>query len=365
MAWQQALPDLRDRRRQYLCHQEARVSQFERLTIDDIARLANVSRTTASMVLNGYAERYRISAATVERVLQVAKDHHFTPSQSARALRSRRSNTIGLVIPDLTNSAHAALAQAMEWQCREKYSYQLVVVTSDEDPVRETEGIAHLVSHQVDGVVVVPCTADARRYEKWVKRLPLVFADRRVEESAIPYVVTDATETVATLVGNALEEGVREVVYFGGQPELSASRDRLAGYRLALQKYGVTEKPDWVHQRDYQRESGRALMQAWFETHQRYPQALFAGSITLLEGVLSFINAAHKLAQSPGLLMTFDDHQLLDCLPLSIDAIVQDSRQLAEQSLNCVFALLEGEASPESSQVPAHIHYRRAHVPAG
>ena len=336
------------------------MSQFERLTIDDIARLANVSRTTASMVLNGYAERYRISAATVERVLQVAKEHNFTPSKSARALRSRRSNTIGLVIPDLTNSVHSALAQAMEWRCREQYSYQLVVVTSDEDPVRETEGIAHLVSHQVDGLVVVPCTADPERYQKWVKRLPLVFADRRVEQSEIPSVVTDATEIVATLVGDALKQGVGEVVYFGGQAELSASRDRLAGYRQALAAHGLTEQPDWVHQRDFQRESGRALMQAWFATHGRYPQALFAGSITLLEGTLSFMSEAHKLAQAPGRLMSFDDHPLLDCLPLAIDAIVQDSRQLAEHSLRCVFAMLEGNAHPDSLQVPAHIHYRRS-----
>lgn len=338
------------------------MTQFERLTIDDIARLAKVSRTTASMVLNGYAERYRISAATVERVLQVAKDHHFTPSQSARALRSRRSNTIGLVIPDITNSVHSALAQAMEWQCREQYRCQLVVVTSDEDPVRETEGIAHLVSHQVDGLVVVPCTAEAERYQKWVKRLPLVFADRRVEESEIPYVVTDATEIVATLVGDALRQGASEVVYFGGRPEVSASRDRLAGYRQALAAHGLAEQSDWVYQRDFQRESGRALMQDWFTTHGRYPQALFAGSITLLEGALSFMSEAHKLAQAPGLLMSFDDHQLLDCLPLAIDAIVQDSRQLAEHSLRSVFAMLEGNAHPESLQVPAHIHYRRSHA---
>ena len=336
------------------------MSQFERLTIDDIARLANVSRTTASMVLNGYAERYRISAATVERVLQIAKEHNFAPSKSARALRSRRSNTIGLVIPDLTNSVHSALAQAMEWQCREQYSYQLVVVTSDEDPVRETEGIAHLVSHQVDGLVVVPCTADPERYQKWVKRLPLVFADRRVEQSEIPYVVTDATEIVATLVGDALRQGASEVVYFGGQAELSASRDRLAGYRQALTAHGVTEQPDWVHQRDFQRESGRALMQDWFKRHGRYPQALFAGSITLLEGALSFMSEAHKLAQAPGRLMSFDDHPLLDCLPLAIDAIVQDSRQLAEHSLHCVFSMLEGNAYPDSLKVPAHIHYRRS-----
>lgn len=335
------------------------MSQFERLTIDDIARLAEVSRTTASMVLNGNAERYRISAATVERVLQVAKDHHFTPSQSARALRSRRSNTIGLVIPDLTNSAHAALAQAMEWQCRERYRYQLVMVTSDEDPVRETEGIAHLVAQQVDGVVVVPCTADAPRYDKWVKRLPIVFADRRVATSAIPYVISDAAETVAALVGETIEQGAREVVFFGGQPELSPSRDRLAGYRLALERHGIAEQGDWVFQRDYQRESGYALMKAWFEAHGRYPEALFAGSITLLEGLLAFVNEAHQLTQAPERVMTFDDHQLLDCLPIRIDAIVQDSGQLAEHSLRCVFSLLEGVGAPESIQVPAQIHYRQ------
>lgn len=335
------------------------MTQFERLTVDDIARLANVSRTTASMVLNGYAERYRISAATVERVLQVAKDHHFTPSKSARALRSKRSNTIGLVIPDLTNSAHAALAQAMEWQCREKYRYQLVIVTSDEDPARETEGIAHLVSHQVDGLVVVPCTSDAQRYEKWVTRLPLVFADRRVKATRIPYVITDAAETVATLVGETIEQGAREVIYLGGQPALSASRDRLAGYRRALKRHGLVEQPDWVFQRDYQRESGYTLMKSWFDEHQRYPEALFAGSITLLEGVLQFINEAHHLAQAPGRLMTFDDHQLLDCLPFGIDAIVQDSGQIAEHTLRCVFSLLEGDDVPDSMQVPARIRYRR------
>jgi LacI family sucrose operon transcriptional repressor len=336
------------------------MTQFERLTIDDIARLAKVSRTTASMVLNGYGERYRISAATVERVLAVAKAHHFTPSQSARALRSRRSNTLGLVIPDLANSAHAALAQAMETLCRDKYGYQLVIVTSGEDPARETEGIAHLVSHQVDGMIVVPCTADAACYQKWVKRLPLVFVDRRVEASGIPYVVTEATETVATLIGSALAQGAREVVYFGGQPELSPSQDRLAGYRRALAAFGLSEREEWIFQRDYQRQSGYALMATWFAAHQRYPAVLFAGSITLLEGVLSFINQAHTLGQRPGRLMTFDDHQLLDCLPLPIDAIVQDSEQLAAQSLQGVINMLEGEAALESLRVPAHIHYRSA-----
>lgn len=334
------------------------VTAYKRLTIDDIASLAGVSRTTASMVLNGHAERYRISPATVERVEKVAREHHFNPSQSARSLRSKRSNSIGLVIPDLTNSAHATLAQAMENLCRER-DYQLVLVTSDEDPQREAEGMAHLVARQVDGMAVVPCSSDAALYQKWTSRLPLVFVDRRIDGSGIPSVVTDATDTVARLIGSKLAQGVQEVVYFGGQPTLSPSRDRLAGFRQALQQHGMQAPAEWVVERDFQRASGFAMMQQWYAAKGRYPQALFTASITLLEGVLSFMSQTHHLREAPSCLMTFDDHPLLDCLPIPVDAIVQDGQGMAEQCLAQIFALLEGRVPlPADRAVAARIVQR-------
>ena len=334
------------------------MTAYKRLTIDDIASLAGVSRTTASMVLNGHAERYRISPATVERVEKVAREHHFNPSQSARSLRSKRSNSIGLVIPDLTNSAHATLAQAMENLCRER-DYQLVLVTSDEDPQREAEGMAHLVARQVDGMAVVPCSSDAALYQKWTSRLPLVFVDRRIDGSGIPSVVTDATDTVARLIGSKLAQGVQEVVYFGGQPTLSPSRDRLAGFRQALQQHGMQAPAEWVVERDFQRASGFAMMQQWYAAKGRYPQALFTASITLLEGVLSFMSQTHHLREAPSCLMTFDDHPLLDCLPIPVDAIVQDGQGMAEHCLAQIFALLEGRAPlPADRAVAAHIIQR-------
>ena len=100
-------------------------------------------------------------------------------------------------------------------------------------------------------------------------------------------------------------------------------------------------------------------MRDWVAQHQRYPQALFTASITLLEGVLAFINDTDQLTRAPARLMTFDDHQLLDCLPVRIDAIVQDSAGLARESLKAVMALLEGRQDDAVSQrVAAHIHRR-------
>ncbi|OWY39035.1 transcriptional regulator [Xenophilus sp. AP218F] len=336
------------------------MSSFKRLTIDDIASLAGVSRTTASMVLNGHAERYRISPATVRKVEEVAKAHHFKPSQSARSLRSRRSNSIGLVIPDLGNSTHAALAQALENRCRAQ-GYQLLIVTSEEDPERESAGIGQLVARQVDGMVAVPCSGDAERYLPWTSRVPLVFADRHIPGSGIPSAVTDAGDAVARLLRPALAGGVGELVYFGGQPELSASRERLAGYRQALAAAGLAVGEDWIAERDFQRESGFLLMQDWHQRHQRYPQALFTASITLLEGVLSFIRQRHGMREAPERLLTFDDHPLLDCLPLPIDAIRQDSQALAEASLAQVLALLQDQPLPDRDvRVPAGLKLRQS-----
>ncbi|MCD4484074.1 substrate-binding domain-containing protein [Chromobacterium vaccinii] len=335
------------------------MSSFKRLTIDDIAALAGVSRTTASMVLNGHAERYRISPATVEKVEQAAREHHFKPSQQARSLRSRRSSSIGLVVPDLTNSTHAALAQALENGCRER-GYQLLMVTSDEDPERESSGIGQLAARQVDGMIVVPCSGDAARYQPWTSRLPFVFADRHIPGSGIASTVTDAGDSVARLLSPLLADGVDELAYFGGQPELSASRERLAGYRQALKAAGLEEGTDWVAERDFQRESGYRMMADWHARHGRYPRALFTASITLLEGVLSFIRERHRLREAPQYLLTFDDHPLLDCLPLPIDAIRQNSAALAEASLAQVLALLQGETLAERDlRVPASLNLRR------
>lgn len=330
------------------------MNKYPRLTIDDIARLAGVSRTTASMVLNGRGAQYRISEATQQRVQDTARAHHFQPSHSARALRSGSSNTLGLVIPELTNFAHASLAQAMEPLCHAA-GYELLVVSSDDDPAQEAAGIEHLIARQVDGLMLVPCSADPAPYLEWSRRLPLFLVDRRV--SPLPYVVTDAESAVAEIVGDALTEGAAEAYYFGGQPELSPSIDRLAGFRAALRAARLDEQAGWVRARDYQRQSGYALMRECYAELGRYPRVLFTGAITLLEGALAFISEHDHFAIAPRRIVTFDDHPLLDCLPLRIDAIGQDSAALAAASLERLLALI-GRQLPASTTVPARLHWR-------
>ena len=336
---------------------KAAVNTYARLTIDDIARMAGVSRTTASMVLNGRGEQYRISAATQERVLTTARENNFQPSHSARSLRIGSSNTLGLVVPELVNFAHASLAQAMESTSR-RAGYQLLVVTSNDDPAQEKAGIEHLIARQVDGLLLVPCSTDSEIYLKWARRLPLFLVDRRLVHPALPYVVTDAEAAVAELVGDALSSVGDEIYYFGGQPDFSPSIDRLRGFRAALAKAGLEERPGWVRARDYRRSSGYQLMQACHRELGRYPRLLFTGSITLLEGALAFISENGHFEIAPQRIITFDDHNLLDCLPLRIDSIEQDSAALATAGLDKLLGLINEKKQPTSETIPARLHWR-------
>ena len=333
------------------------MGSYTRLTIDDIARLAGVSRTTASMVLNGRAEQYRISAATQERVLATARENSFQPSHSARSLRIGFSNTLGLVIPELTNFAHASLAQAMEPICHQA-GYQLLVVSSNDDPAQEIAGIEHLIARQVDGLLIVPCATDPEIYLKWARRLPLFLVDRRVDCPELPYAVTDAEAAVTALVSDALKTFGGEIFYFGGQPDFSPSIDRLRGFQAALAQCGMVDAPDRIRARDYRRSSGYQLMQACYRELGRYPKLLFTGAITLLEGALAFISENRHFDIAPQRIITFDDHNLLDCLPLRIDSIEQDSEALAAASLEKLLGLIGEKKQPLSQTIPARLHWR-------
>lgn len=334
------------------------MTKSPRLTIDDIARMAGVSRTTASLVLNGRADQYRIAATTQERVLATAQAHHFLPSHSARTLRSGSSNTLGLVIPELTNFAHSSLAQALERLCIEA-GYQLLVVSSDDDLAQETTGIEHLIARQIDGLLVVPCSDDAEVYHRWRQYAPLVLVDRRLSATDLPYAITDAVGAVTTLVSDALNQlQAQEAYYFGGQPYLSPSIDRVHGFRTALSQYGLEPLSHWIRERDYRRSSGYALMKACYQELGRYPEILFTGSITLLDGALNFISEQGHFDIAPKRLLTFDDHYLLDCLPVRIDAIQQDSHALAKAGLDGLLSLIQKKQEPASCEIPAILHWR-------
>jgi LacI family sucrose operon transcriptional repressor len=337
------------------------VRKTKRITIKDVAELAGVSKATASLVLNGRSKELRVAEETRDRVLAIAKQHHYQPSIHARSLRDNRSHTIGLVVPEITNYGFADFSHELETLCREA-GVQLLISCTDENPGQETVVVNNMVSRQVDGLIVASSMLNDTDYQKLSEQLPIVLFDRHMNDSSLPQVITDSITPTRELVADIARQHPDEIYFLGGQPRLSPTRDRLEGFKQGLAQAGVTLRPEWIIHGNYHPSSGYEMFAALCAQLGRPPKAVFTAACGLLEGVLRYMGQ-HNLLQSDMRLASFDDHYLYDSLAIPIDTIRQDNRQLAWHCFDLIGKLIEGDV-PDPLQRKLDATLKRRHKTA-
>jgi len=333
------------------------VRKTKRVTISDIATLAGVSKATASLVLNGRGEELRVAKETRERVLALARQHHYQPSIHARMLHDARSHTLGLVVPEITNHGFAAFSHALENLCRAA-GLQLLISCTDENAGQEMAVVNNLVSRQVDGLIVASSMLSDSDYVTLSEQLPVLLFDRRISDTRLPWVITDAITPTADLVERLARASPDEIYFLGGQPDLSPTQDRLAGFSQGLTRAGVTLRPEWIIQGNYHPASGYEMFATLCERLGRPPKALFTAACGLLEGVLRYMSE-HRLLTSDIRIASFDDHYLYDSLSIPIDTVEQNVPQLAQACFAILTSLIRGD-EPVNSQLvlPATLRLR-------
>jgi len=337
------------------------VRKTKRITIKDVAELAGVSKATASLVLNGRSKELRVAEETRDRVLAIAKQHHYQPSIHARSLRDNRSHTIGLVVPEITNYGFADFSHELETLCREA-GVQLLISCTDENPGQETVVVNNMVSRQVDGLIVASSMLNDTDYQKLSEQLPIVLFDRHMNDSSLPQVITDSITPTRELVADIARQHPDEIYFLGGQPRLSPTRDRLEGFKQGLAQAGVTLRSEWIIHGNYHPSSGYEMFAALCAQLGRPPKAVFTAACGLLEGVLRYMGQ-HNLLQSDMRLASFDDHYLYDSLAIPIDTIRQDNRQLAWHCFDLIGKLIEGDV-PDPLQRKLDATLKRRHKTA-
>ena len=331
----------------------------KRVTISDIATQAGVSKATASLVLNGKSKEYRVSDETRDRVLAVAQAEHYQPSLHARALRTNRSQTLGLVVPEMTNYGFAVFSHELETLCREA-GLQLLISCTDENASQENMVVNNLIARQVDGLIIASSMLTDNDYVTISQQLPVVLFDRHMNASPLPLVMTDSITPTADLVEKIARQHPDEFYFLGGQPRLSPTRDRLEGFRQGLARAGVTLRPEWVIHGHYHATSGYEMFAELCAQLGRPPKALFAAACGLMEGVLRYMSQ-HNMLDSDIYLASFDDHYLYDSLSVKIDTVRQDCRLLATHCFELITQLIE-ETNPTPLQrlLPATLQWRHA-----
>lgn len=336
------------------------MKKTRRVTIANIAALAGVSKATASLVLNGRGKELRVAKETRERVLTLAREHHYQASIHARLLRENRSHTLGLVVPEITNYGFAVFSHALENLCREA-GLQLLISCTDENAGQERVVVDNLVARQVDGLIVASSMLSDSDYVKLSEQLPVVLFDRYMSDTRLPLVITDSVTPTSDLVERMARANPDEIYFLGGQSRLSPTRDRLAGFMAGLERAGVTPRPEWIIHGTYHPSSGYEMFAALCARLGRPPKAIFTAACGLMEGVLRYMSQ-HHLLSSDMRMASFDDHYLYDSLSVAIDTIEQDVPRLAQECFTLLTAMIGGEEPTNQQTVlPATVKLRGKH----
>jgi LacI family transcriptional regulator len=316
----------------------------EKYTMKDVARLAGVSTSTVSAVVN---QNVPVSPERKERVLRAMAALHYQPDEIARSLKKGRTKAIGVVVPDITNAFYPEVVRGVE-EAAFARGYAVFLCDSQEDASRENDHLLALFSRRVDGVLLACCN-DSIAYETTLElHVPCVFMDRLPASKAEGTVSTDNVEAGSMATRHLLDLGHQRIAMIVGRLSLSPHRDRLEGFRKAMQEANLPIRDEYLVQGDVQIESGVDAARQLLRLEAR-PSAVIASNSKLLLGLLQVFDEEKVKVPQQISVVGFDDYAWNKYLSPSITTVAQPTFEMGRQAFGLLLQLMNRDEMTEST----------------
>ena len=317
------------------------MSPFNRPTLADVAKAAGVSLKTASRALR---REYGVSAATADRVWEVAHGLGFRPNLLARSLASGRpSSAVGLIIGDVADPFFAAVAGAVE-RCLESRDLQLITASHHEDAARQRKIVRALVERRVDALLIVPAPGDAACLQPDIQHVQAVVAlDRPMRGIDVDAVVSDNRAGAATAVRAFVREGHTRIAAVGNDPRVWTLQERFAGYRAALAEAGLVEDARLMCMSAASAELSRQAVEHMLELADP-PSAILATQNVCGRGAIRAMLATGRALP----LAVFDETSDPDLLALTPRVISSDPWELGSVATKMALSRIDGSREPRT-----------------
>lgn len=311
-------------------------------TLSTMAERLGYSATTISRVLSGKAEKYRISPDTVNAVLREARRCNYSPSVAAQSLRTRRSNTIGLLLPSVANPYFADMASVIITELNSA-GYTTIVVDTMESEQRLSESARSLISRQVDGILAVPCGEKGMDLEMLSAQIPVVLIDRYYEDTSLPYVTTNNYQGGLDATRHLLSRGHSRISCIQGVQSSMPNKERVRGYVKAMEDEGLAQDIDIIGN-EFSVQNGYLETKLLMSRAQR-PTAIFALSNTIMLGALKAIREAGLRIPEDVALISFDNNLYMDYMTPSITRISQPVEDMAKLAVKILLDKIKGASN--------------------
>ena len=311
-------------------------------TLSTMAERLGYSATTISRVLSGKAEKYRISPDTVNAVLREARRCNYSPSVAAQSLRTRRSNTIGLLLPSVANPYFADMASVIITELNSA-GYTTIVVDTMESEQRLSESARSLISRQVDGILAVPCGEKGMDLEMLSAQIPVVLIDRYYEDTSLPYVTTNNYQGGLDATRHLLSRGHTRISCIQGVQSSMPNKEGVGGYAKAMEDEGLAQDIDIIGN-EFSVQNGYLETKLLMSRAQR-PTAIFALSNTIMLGALKAIREAGLRIPEDVALISFDNNLYMDYMTPSITRISQPVEDMAKLAVKILLDKIKGASN--------------------
>lgn len=297
-------------------------------TIYDVAKRAGVSTYTVSAVLNRSAY---VSPELTTRVQDAVRALDYTINDLARSLQTRKTRTVGMLIPDIASPFYAKVVRGAG-DVLGRAGYSLILGNTHDDPPEQSRFLGVFRSKQVDGLLLFAAPGDVAETQALVRaKKPIVFVGRTPVGFQADSVTSDNIKGTRLAIAHLVAKGHRRIALITGQADLSTSFDRVTGWKRALRKAALSAPKQLVGAGDWSAESSHRIALGFLGLAEA-PTAIFASNFLMMTGVLRALQERGLRCHADVEVMSSDDSEWLDVFTPRISTVVQPGYEMGAQS---------------------------------
>ncbi|HEY4432529.1 MAG TPA: LacI family DNA-binding transcriptional regulator [Paenibacillus sp.] len=227
------------------------------IKISDVAAKAGVSPATVSRVLNGIVH---VNPDTKEKVLQAIDELHYHPNAAAKNLRSQKTSTIGIIVPDINSAYFAQIVKGIENMAYAR-KYKVIICDAENSKEKELEYLTFLTDRTVDGMILNTTQLSEKEIIEFAEKgYNIGVIGKHIEHDLVPCIYTDNVKISRTVINHLVQNGHKDIVYLNGYPDSTDSYERLDGYLKGLSEHQIPFRPELIENGNFNEDSGYEAM---------------------------------------------------------------------------------------------------------
>jgi LacI family transcriptional regulator len=326
-------------------------------TIIDIAKKLGIAPSTVSRALSNHPD---VKDETKEKVRRIAKAMFYSPNPIARSLKSNRTSTIGVIVPEIEHFFFSSAISGIE-EVASSLGYTIILCQSNESVEREIENTNLMIQHRVAGVIVSISltTKNGNHFQELLKRrIPVVFFDRVSEDVAASKVLVDDYRSAYDAVSYLIDKGRKSIAHFGGSSEVGIYEKRRRGYADAMRRAGLPLHEKLMTNGEFYEEHGYQAFDSMIK-EKEIPDAVFAVNDSVAVGALQRIKEARLRIPEDVAIIGFSNEKITRLVDPPLTTVDQPAMDMGKKAAEILIEAIEEKmVEPQTVVIPTKLIVR-------